>query len=75
VKMREPCVFPNSVRLKSTALFSVDAIDVHRTIAALGSYIFVKRVPSYALNVMSVLCYLVHTLPCVIEQSHFLCAL
>lgn len=61
--VRHTSVLPHGMRFE-VALFSGYAIDVHRTIAALGSDVFVEGVPSNTLDVVVVLSNLVNAFTC-----------
>lgn len=56
-------VLSNSMKLEGSMLRR-DAIDVHRSIAALSSDIFIQRIPSNALDVVVVFGNFVDQLAC-----------
>lgn len=66
--VRQTSVLPHSMSFE-IALFSGYAIDVHRTVAALGSDVFVEGVPSDALHVVTVLSNLVNAFTCNDRES------
>lgn len=63
VTVRHSSILANGMRLEA-ALFVGDAIDVHGSITALGSDVFIQGVPCYTLNKVIVLCNLMDAFAC-----------
>ena len=64
--MGHACIFADSMGFED-ALLGRDAVNVHGTVATLGSDILVERVPGYTLNIMGVFGNLVDTFSCSYE--------